>query len=55
MEDWEASLKARIEEAEKLIATMGQDKLRLTETLDQKMVYMLNADLHVLWYVLAAS
>lgn len=37
MEDLEASLKARIEEAENLIATMGQDKLRLTETLEQKM------------------
>ncbi|KAK9946252.1 hypothetical protein M0R45_011725 [Rubus argutus] len=37
MEDLEASLKARIEEAENLIATMGQDKLRITETLEQKM------------------
>lgn len=36
MEDLEASLKAKIEEAGRLIATMGQDKLRLTETLEQK-------------------
>ena len=34
----QTSIQAEIEEAEKLIAVMGRDKLQITETLEQMMV-----------------